>query len=49
MTSAGWGFCCFLGLKIREKAVSVDGGGIGAVSDIGRWTENNDATWIPSM
>lgn len=34
---------------MREKAVSVIRGGIGAVSDMGLWAENKDATWIPGM
>lgn len=34
---------------MREKAVSLEGGGIGAVIDMGLWAENKDARWIPGM
>ena len=31
---------------MAEKAAGFDGGGTGVVTEIGRWNEKNEATWI---
>lgn len=46
MTSAGCGFDFERAVKILEKADEVEFGGTEAVTDMGRWMEKKEATWM---
>jgi len=46
MTSAGRGFITGRASKMEEKVEGEEGGGITAVTEMGRWREKNDAIWI---
>ena len=46
ITSFDRDFGCFFEEKMAEKASGLAFGGTEVVTDIGRWIEKNDATWI---
>jgi hypothetical protein len=46
MTSAGWGLDLERGVKMVENAVEVEVGGTEEVTDMGRWMEKKEATWM---
>ena len=43
--SAARGLCCTRGVKMEEKVEGEEGGGMTAVTDMGRWREKKEAMW----
>ncbi len=49
MTSAGCGFDLDRAANMLEKAEEVEFGGTEAVTEMGRWMEKKEATWMSGV